>query len=434
MTTHETADAHGKPAADMAADRARTSARRPAGALPLSLVDRYALPPGEIEPLSRSRLHGSLRLPPDLGEDQAEVVARVVYATGDPSIAPAVRVHPDALALGAFALRLGRPIIVDVKMVRAGIDRRLASRFGCPIVCAIDHPEVIARAAAARLPRAVEAMRYLAPEIDGAVVVIGNAPTALLALLDLVDAGAVAPAMIVGTPVGFVAAAESKAELMARGIPYVTVEGTRGGSAAAVTVVNTLLRRAGAAPSAAARTAVLFLGHGSVQPAAGLAMETVLAAVRGRAGLEIVEHAYLAMAAPSIPEGVRRCVAQGAARIVTVPYFLHLGRHMLRDLPDALRAQQAAYPEVEIVLGRHIGLHPDLTGIMLDRIAESWRLPGVDAVDFTADYYNGGAIAPPRRGEGDSSRPPLPAGSAAPHAHGRAHTHDHPREVRGDGC
>jgi precorrin-8X/cobalt-precorrin-8 methylmutase len=87
-------------------------------------------------------------------------------------------------------------------------------------------------------------MRSLAPELDGGVVVIGTAPTALLAVLDLVDAGEVQPALIVGTPVGFTAAAEAKAELMGRSVPYVTVEGTRGGAALAAAATNALLRLA----------------------------------------------------------------------------------------------------------------------------------------------------------------------------------------------
>lgn len=355
-----------------------------------SLVERYALAPDTIEALSRERLAAHLRLPPNLSPEQAEIAARIAYATGDPAIAEAVRVHPQAVEAGTAALRAGKPIVVDVKMVRAGIDRRRAAPLGCRVCCAIDDPLVATRAQAEGVPRAVAAMRHLAPEMDGAVVVVGNAPTALLAVLDLVDAGAVRPAVIVGMPVGFVAAAEAKAELMARPVPWITVEGTRGGTPAAVAAVNTLLRltpRPGEADGA--RTAVLFLGHGSRRAAAGRAMERILEAVRRRGGFAIVEHGYLEFDARTIPEGVRRCVAQGATRIVAVPYFLHVGMHMVRDLPRVLRAEQVKYPHVPIVLGRHIGPHLDLVDVMLERIAESWHLPPVTEAEITAAYYEG---------------------------------------------
>ena len=90
------------------------------------------------------------------------------------------------------------------------------------------------------------AIRELAPRIDGAVVAVGNAPTALLALLDLVDAGMVSPALVVGMPVGFVACPESKEELVKREIPYITIMGRRGGSSAAAATINALLELAGA--------------------------------------------------------------------------------------------------------------------------------------------------------------------------------------------
>jgi len=363
---------------------------------PATLVERYALPPDEIEPLSLERLGLRLEGIDSLGHAEQEMVRRLVYAVGDPGIAGSVRIHPQALMAGAGALAAGRPIVTDVKMVRSGIDRRRTARLGCRVVCAIDAPEVVERARALRLPRAVEAMRHLAPELDGGIAVIGNAPTALLSLLDMVDEGAVRPALIIATPVGFVAAAESKAELMARDVPYITVEGTRGGTPLAVSAANTLLRRAAAAPAIGRqRTAVLFLGHGSRARAAGEAMESVIEGVQRRAGYDVVAWGYLEFAEPTIIEGVRRCVAAGAGRIVAIPYFLHVGRHMIRDLPRVLREARQLYPDVEITMGRHIGLHGDLIEVLLDRIAESWRLPPIHEVAITASYYNAptGAVA-----------------------------------------
>ena len=106
-------------------------------------------------------------------------------------------------------------------------------------------PEVAARAQLEGTTRSVAAIRELAPHISGAVVAVGNAPTALLALLDLVDAGAVAPALVIGMPVGFVACAESKDELVRRDLPYISILGRRGGSSAAAATVNALLELVG---------------------------------------------------------------------------------------------------------------------------------------------------------------------------------------------
>jgi precorrin-8X/cobalt-precorrin-8 methylmutase len=354
-----------------------------------TLVQRYALAPDEIEPLSMQRLAARTVLPEGLSQPERELLLRLVYATGDPALADAIRIHPHAIDAGVAALLAGRPIVTDVKMVRAGIDRTRTARLGCRVVCAIDAPEVIERARTSGLPRSVEAMRQLASELDGGIAVIGTAPTALLSLLDMVDSGRARPALIVGVPVGFVAAAEAKAELMRRNVPFVTIEGTRGGAACAVTAVSSLLRRATAAPVASnEKTAVLFLGHGSRARSASAAMEAIIAAAQRRAGYEIVACGYLEFSDPTIPDAVRRCVEAGATRIVAIPYFLHVGMHMVRDLPRVLREQREQYAHVEFVMGRHIGMHGDLVEVLLDRIAESWRLPPVQDVEITAAYYN----------------------------------------------
>jgi precorrin-8X/cobalt-precorrin-8 methylmutase len=120
------------------------------------------------------------------------------------------------------------------------IDRR---RFGCPVFVAVSAPNVAVAARAAGITRSAMGMRLLKDHLARALVTIGNAPTALLELLDLIDAGSPAPAAIVGMPVGLVAAAESKDALVRRMTPYVTVLGTRGGSPLAATV-NALLQLA----------------------------------------------------------------------------------------------------------------------------------------------------------------------------------------------
>jgi len=186
---------------------------------------------------------------PDFDQSAPEwpIVRRVVHTTGDPTIARLLRIHPLAVQAGLAALKDGRAILTDVKMVAAGIDRGLAGRLGCELLCAIDDPAALETARKQGITRGAAALLHLASRIPGAIVAIGNAPTALFTLLEMLEDGSGAPALVVGTPVGFVGAAEAKASLMGTTIPplpYVTVEGTRGGSAIAAAVVNALLRMA----------------------------------------------------------------------------------------------------------------------------------------------------------------------------------------------
>ncbi len=209
-----------------------------------SLVERYVLPPTEIEAASLRRVDEALARLAGWSQDDRQVVQRMVYAAGDLALALLVRLHPDAVARGVAAIRRGCPVLVDVRMVEVALDRGALAALGCTLHCTIDVPAVADEARAQRLPRAVIAMRSLVSKLDGGIVVVGTAPSALLAVLDLVDVGRVRPALIVGTPVGFTAASEAKAELMARDVPYVTVEGTRGGAALAAAATNALLRLA----------------------------------------------------------------------------------------------------------------------------------------------------------------------------------------------
>jgi precorrin-8X/cobalt-precorrin-8 methylmutase len=212
-----------------------------------TLLERYGLEPAEIERQSLARLEAQAgpALPAD--PSARRVARRVLYAAGDPALAPMVVVHPLAVPAGLAALRAGARVVVDVSMVAAGLRRAALRRLGCDVVVAIEQPDLERAAADTGTTRAAAAMRLLAPCLRGAVVAVGNAPTALLALLDLVDAGGPTPgnpALIVGMPVGLVAAAESKAELTKRAIPYVTVLGTRGGSPLAAAALNALIELA----------------------------------------------------------------------------------------------------------------------------------------------------------------------------------------------
>lgn len=118
-------------------------------------------------------------------------------------------------------------------------------------------------------------------------------------------------------------------------------------------------------------TAVLFLGHGSRAPEANEAMYRVMDLFRRRSGYAIVEAGFMELNPPTIEEGVAACVRQGAGRIVVIPYFLHLGMHVRRDLPEVIGACRGRYPGVEFVFGPHIGFHPLLADILLERVREA---------------------------------------------------------------
>lgn len=212
----------------------------------MTLVQKYALLPEEIDRESLKMVEADLPAGLELEPREHYVVCRIVRAEGDPAIAESVRFGGDSIDRGIEAINAGISIVTDVRMVEMGISSALLNRRALGTKCLIDAPEVAARARREGTTRSVAAVRELAPHIDGAVVAVGNAPTALLALLDLVDAGEVAPALVVGMPVGFVACPESKEELVKRDIPYITIMGRRGGSSAAAATINALLELAGA--------------------------------------------------------------------------------------------------------------------------------------------------------------------------------------------
>ena len=211
----------------------------------MTLVEQYALLPEEIDRESLKMVQADLPAGLQLEPGEHYVLCRIVRAEGDPAIAESVRFSPGALEAGLTALKNGADVITDVRMVEMGISKALLGRSGIRTRCLIDVPEVAERARREGTTRSVAAVRELAPHLNGAVVAVGNAPTALLALLDLVDAGEVSPALIVGMPVGFVACPESKEELVRRRAPYITILGRRGGSSAAAATVNALLEMAG---------------------------------------------------------------------------------------------------------------------------------------------------------------------------------------------
>ncbi len=215
----------------------------------MSLVQKYALTPKEIDRESMRMVSESLPESLDMGGDELYVVSRIVRAEGDPLISLDVRMSPGAVQIGIAALKDQADVITDVRMVEHGISKALLRSRGINTLCRIDTPETAARAQREGTTRSIAAIRQLAQHLNGSVVAVGNAPTALLALLDLVHEGSVSPRLIIGMPVGFVACAESKDELTQGPTPYITVTGRRGGSSAAAATVNALLSLMTESPS-----------------------------------------------------------------------------------------------------------------------------------------------------------------------------------------
>ncbi len=163
------------------------------------------------------------------------IVRRVVHATADISFARTLRIHPQAIQRGREALAAGKPVLCDVKMLHAGM-----TKVRGEILCAIDRPEVAALARDRGCTRSAAAMELLAPHIEGAIVAIGNAPTALWKIMEMVRSGGPRPALVVGLPVGFVGARESKLALWESGLCAITNTSPRGGSSVAAAAVNAL--------------------------------------------------------------------------------------------------------------------------------------------------------------------------------------------------
>lgn len=177
------------------------------------------------------------RLPREL---QALAI-RLIHACAMPDILPELAWTRDAIEAGGRALTAGRPILVDAAMVAAGIRRERLTADN-PIVCTLCDPRVAEDAAAGATTRSAAAVGLWRDHLDGAVVAIGNAPTALFHLLELLEDGAPAPALVLAFPLGFIGAAEAKEALIQHRprVPYIALRGRRGGSALAAAAVNAL--------------------------------------------------------------------------------------------------------------------------------------------------------------------------------------------------
>jgi precorrin-8X/cobalt-precorrin-8 methylmutase len=171
----------------------------------------------------------------------ATVVVRMIHACGMVDLVADVASSPGFCAAARGALLAGNPILCDTAMVASGVTRARLPAAN-EVVCTLSHPDVAGLAAELGTTRTAAAMELWRPQLGGALVVVGNAPTALFRLLEMVEAGADRPAAVIGVPVGFIGAAESKAELARHpaALEHLVVHGRRGGSAIAAAAVNAL--------------------------------------------------------------------------------------------------------------------------------------------------------------------------------------------------
>ena len=178
----------------------------------------------------------------NLDEAQTKVYSRIIHAAGDVEYAPIIRIHPDAISAAQKAIKSGCNIYTDVEMVRTGINKRKLASFGGEVFCLVADPEVAAVAKEQGITRSMAAMRAFGKKLDGAIVAIGNAPTALCEVLRMIEEDGIRPAAVVGIPVGFVGAADSKEELAKNTkVPFITVAGTKGGSPIAAASINAIM-------------------------------------------------------------------------------------------------------------------------------------------------------------------------------------------------
>lgn len=175
-------------------------------------------------------------------QDERAVVKRIIHTTGDLEIHHDIEFSETAIVNGINALKEGRNIYTDVNMVKAGLNKKHLTQLNSDIYCNIDNEEVIKQAKSKGNTRSETSMEQFKEKLQNQIIAIGNAPTALEKVLDLHREQNITPALVVGVPVGFVGAKESKKSLSQSELPYITVQGYKGGSPIAACIVNALIR------------------------------------------------------------------------------------------------------------------------------------------------------------------------------------------------
>lgn len=206
------------------------------------MVEILQIAPQDIEAESFRMIAEELG-PTAFSEQEFAVVQRCIHATGDFSFADNLRFNHGAIEAGLRAIRAGKNILVDVNMAAAGVSKALLAAFGGQVICHVGEPETAEMAKQNGTTRSDAAILRAVEENIG-IVAVGNAPTALLKTMDLIEAGRFAPDLVIGAPVGFVNAAESKALLVEKAYPHIAALGRKGGTPVAVASVNALIRLA----------------------------------------------------------------------------------------------------------------------------------------------------------------------------------------------
>ncbi|ADH60194.1 Precorrin-8X methylmutase [Thermoanaerobacter mathranii subsp. mathranii str. A3] len=169
------------------------------------------------------------------------IVKRVIHATADFDFAHIIKISDGAIDAGLKALKEGCTIVTDTKMAEAGINKKALKSIGASVKCYIDMPQVEELSKTYAITRSMASMVIASKDGRNKIFAIGNAPTALFKLCELVNSGEVMPYLIIGVPVGFVGAQEAKEEVKKLGVPYIITEGRKGGSTIAAAIVNALL-------------------------------------------------------------------------------------------------------------------------------------------------------------------------------------------------
>ena len=204
------------------------------------MTDIINIAPMDIEKESFATITRELgdKQPP---EELAPIVKRVIHTTADFEYADTLYFSPGVVEQAKAAIRGGANIITDTTMALSGINKRAAARFGCKADCFIADPDVAAEAKSRGVTRALVSMEKAARLGEPVIFAIGNAPTALIRIRELMDAGELAPKLVIGVPVGFVNVVASKELIIESGAPCIVARGRKGGSNVAACIVNALL-------------------------------------------------------------------------------------------------------------------------------------------------------------------------------------------------
>ena len=203
-------------------------------------VELQRVAPAEIEARSMEIIQlelGERTFPPEI----LPVVKRVIHTTADFDYAGNLVFSPGAVEKGVAALKAGCALVTDTQMARAGVNKRVLEKFGGEALCFMSDPDVAAEAKARGVTRAAVSMERAARLDRPLILALGNAPTALVRACELLEAGELRPALIIGVPVGFVNVVESKELLLTQDVPYIAARGRKGGSNVAAAICNAML-------------------------------------------------------------------------------------------------------------------------------------------------------------------------------------------------